>query len=98
MKNLNVSIYREYYDQIKDGTKKFEYREITDYYIRKLLVNGYEKGKPIQARHYDTITFFCKTAPAMKVKWEGLFLYPKKDPKYFAIKLGDVLEIKGEKK
>ena len=91
--NLNVSIYREYYDQIP-GTKKFEYRELKDYYIKKLLVDGYEPGKPIKAKHYDTITFYCKSAPAMKVKWEGLFLYPKNNPKWFAIKLGEILETK----
>lgn len=91
MANLNVTIYREYYDQIKAGTKKFEYRDIKDYYIKKLLVGGYEPGKPIKAKHYDTITFYCKTAPPMKVEYEGLFLYPKKSPKYFAIKLGKIL-------
>lgn len=91
MKNINVSIYREYYDQIKSGQKKFEYRKITDYYIKKLLVGGYEPGKPIKARHYDTITFYCKTAPPMKVEYKGLFLYPKTNPEYFAIRLGAIL-------
>ena len=92
MKNLNVSIYQEYFDEIKAGKKKVEYREIKDYYTRKLIVDGRVPGTgPLKAKHYDTITFFTKKGDRMKVEWKGLFLYPKNNPKWYAIKLGNII-------
>ena len=89
MKNFNLSIYKQYYDQIRKGTKKIEYRKIDDYYTKKFIVEG---SKPIKAVHYDTVTFFHQGDPPMVVKWEGLFLYPRKSPKWYAIKLGDIVK------
>lgn len=92
MKNLNLSIYQQYYDEIKAGTKKVEYREIKDYYTKKLIVDGVVPGTgELKAKHYDSVTFFTKNGDRMKVKWEGLFLYPRKNPKWYAIKLGEIL-------
>lgn len=91
-KNFNVSILKVYYDQIKEGTKTIEYREIKDYYTRKLIVDGIAPGNGIlKAKHFDTITFYCKGEKPMKVEWKGLFLYPSKNPKWYAIKLGNIL-------
>lgn len=86
--NLSLSIYKQYYDQIKSGQKKFEYREITDYYTQRLIV---EKDGKKKARHYDTVTFYCKGEQPMRVEWQGLFYYPAKSPKWYAIKLGKIL-------
>lgn len=88
MKNFNLSIYKQYYDQIKAGTKKIEYRKIDDYYTQKFIVN---EGGKMKAKHYDTVTFFHKGDPPMVVRWEGLFLYPRKSPKWYAIKLGEIV-------
>ena len=86
MKNFNLSIYKQYYDQIKAGTKKIEYREIKDYYTKKFIING-------EAKPYETVTFYCKGEEPLRMKWEGLFLYPKKNPKWYAIKLGERISI-----
>lgn len=93
-KNLNLSIYKEYYDQIKAGKKTIEYREIKDYYTKKFIVDGRVPGTgPLKAVHFDTVTFHTKEGdPAMKVKWLGLMLYPKDNPKWYAIKLGEIVK------
>lgn len=96
MKNFNVAILKQYYDQIKAGTKKIEYRQINEYYTKKLIVDGIMPGEgKLKAKHYDTITFYHKGDPPMVVRWEGLFLYPRKNPKWYAIKLGDIISPKG---
>lgn len=93
-KNLNLSIYQQYFNEIKAGTKKVEYREIKDYYTKKLIVGGVAPGTgELKAVHFDTVSFYTKAGDRMKVKWEGLFLYPSKNPKWYAIKLGDILSI-----
>lgn len=86
--NLSLSIYKVYYDQIKTGKKKFEYRKLDDYYTQRFIV---EKDGKKMARHYDTITFYCRGEKPMRVEWLGLNYYPKKSPKWYAIKLGKVL-------
>ena len=82
--NLSLSIYKVYYDQIRKGEKKFEFRKLDDYYTKRFIVDG-------KARHYDTVTFYCKGESPMKVEWLGLNYYPKKSPKWYAIKLGKIL-------
>ena len=89
MKNFNLSIYKVYYDQIRKGTKKYEYRKLDDYYTKKFIVE--EDGKK-KAKHYDTVTFYCKGEKPMKVEWLGLSFYPRKNPEWYAIKLGKILE------
>lgn len=44
-KNLRLSVKREYFDQIKAGTKKREYRLTTEYWTKRLV-----------GRDYDTVT------------------------------------------
>jgi len=62
-KNLTLSIKQEYFDQIKDGTKTFEEREIRPNNVERYCLvddEGFvlenEKGEPV-TRPYDTITF-----------------------------------------
>ena len=93
-KNFNLSIYQNYFDEIKSGKKKVEYREIKDYYTKKFIVDGVTPGMgELKAKHFDTVTFFTKNGDRMVVKWEGLFLYPSKNPKWYAIKLGDIIKV-----
>lgn len=101
-KNLNLSIYKQYFDEIKAGTKKIEYREIKDYYTKKFIIGGVAPGEgELKAVHYDTVTFYTKEGDKMVVEWKGVNLYPRKDPKWYAIQLGEILYPKpdgGEKK
>ncbi|MEO8514142.1 MAG: ASCH domain-containing protein [Ignavibacteria bacterium] len=54
MNRLHLSLYKKWFDEILQGTKKIEYREIKPYYERLLtknysevkFVNGYGKERP----------------------------------------------------
>ncbi len=54
MNRLQLSLYKQWFDEILHGTKKIEYREIKPYYDRLLkkdydevkFVNGYGKERP----------------------------------------------------
>lgn len=54
MNRLHLSLYKKWFDEILQGTKKIEYREIKPYYDRLLMkdydevkfVNGYGKDRP----------------------------------------------------
>lgn len=39
---LHLSLKREYFDAIKDGTKPEEYREVTDYWTKRLVGKTYD--------------------------------------------------------
>lgn len=42
---LNLVVYAQYYDAIKKGVKTNEYRDITSYYVNKLMGGGYFESK-----------------------------------------------------
>lgn len=68
-KILHLTLKKRWFDEILAGTKKVEYREIKDYWSKRLLD---EKG---EAKHYDFIIFkngYSKDAPKMKVEFLGL--------------------------
>lgn len=54
--SLYMTIKKQWFDEIKSGEKKIEYREIKDYWTKKfskltcpftvLIQNGYEKNSP----------------------------------------------------
>ena len=51
MKNLQIALNGEYFDQIKNGTKTEEYRLVTPYWTKRLLNREYDnliltKGYP----------------------------------------------------
>jgi ASC-1-like (ASCH) protein len=54
MKILNMTLKKEWFDKIKSGQKKYEYREYKDYWITRLVnpythikfINGYSKEAP----------------------------------------------------
>ena len=37
---LNLVVHGPYYDLIKSGKKKHEYREITEYYVKRFMTGG----------------------------------------------------------
>ena len=46
MSDLYIPLKGEYFDQIKSGNKPFEFREMTPYWIKRLV-----------GRDYETVTF-----------------------------------------
>jgi hypothetical protein len=43
MKTLHLNLNGCYFDQIKSGEKKYEYRLYTDYWVKRLTNNDYDK-------------------------------------------------------
>ena len=43
MKNLQLALKGEYFDEIKNGTKIFEFREVNEYWSKRLINKQYDK-------------------------------------------------------
>lgn len=43
MKNLNLNLKKIYFDEIKNGTKEFEYRLVTPYWKKRLENKEYDQ-------------------------------------------------------
>lgn len=43
MKNLQLAVNGEYFDQMKSGEKKFEYRLLNDYWRKRLINREYDR-------------------------------------------------------
>lgn len=90
---LFIIIKRKYFDQIKDGTKKEEFRKVTDYWTNRL------KGKT-----YKYIIFqagYSSTNPRLLVEYKGLLqrtikheFFGSEPVEVFAIQLGRILDKK----
>lgn len=81
MKILHLTLYREWFEQIRDGAKVEECRQRKPYWIKRLV-----------GRHYDEVHFkngYAKNAPFMRVECLGIV-----DGEPIVIKLGKVLEVK----
>ena len=81
---LYLTLKRHWFDEIYSGRKKNEYRDMTDYWSKRLL-----------GRVYDEIHFrngYTESCPWMRVQWLGI----KSDTanKMFDIELGEILETK----
>jgi len=86
-KILNLTIKKKWFDLIKSGKKKVEYREKKPYWNKRL-----------EGKSFDFIIFrngYNKDSPWLKVEWKGISLGEFEGKKCFAIKLGKVV---GEKK
>ena len=84
MSTLKIIIKGEYFDQIKAGTKKIEYRDITPFWTSRLYNNG-------KKREYDNIEFingYNKDARRMIVEYKGV----SKKAGLYNIDLGEILE------
>ena len=87
MKILQLNLFRKYFDQIAEGTKTIEYRDMTDYWKKR-----------IENREYDIIKFrngYAKDAPTMLVEYKGYGMYYEWGftPRY-ALKIGKIIEVK----
>lgn len=82
---LQLTIDREFFDQIAVGTKLHEYRERKEYWASRL-----------EGRDYDTVVFrngYGPDVPEMEVEFKGVRKTTRKGDPIYAIKLGKVLRI-----
>lgn len=73
-KILHLTLKKKWFDEILEGTKTVEYREIKHYWTKRLFD---ETGKP---KHYNFILFrngYSKDARTMKVEFKGLKIREK---------------------
>lgn len=85
-RNLCLTLHREYFDAIVQGTKKTEYREDKAYWRRRLV-----------GRHYQEVHFrngYATKAPFMRVECKGVRKIRTSEGSRFAIRLGRILELK----
>ncbi len=85
-KVLHLNLYRKYFDQILEGEKTTEYREVTPY-----------RSKRLEGRYYDVIQFrngYRKDAPEMLVEFKGMGIDNDVQGARYAIELGEILETK----
>lgn len=77
---------RKFFAQIAAGTKRIEYRRRTPYWRRRL-----------ESRQYDVIQFrngYATRAPEMQVEFLGIRKVKKWGRRFYAIRLGRILQIK----
>ena len=82
-KILHLTLMKKWFDQILEGSKKIEYREIKPYWTKRLID---KEGKPIK---YDLILFrngYARDCRKMKAEFKGL-----KVGKRYEILLGKVV-------
>lgn len=83
-KVLHLTLMKKWFDLIKSGQKKIEYRDIKPYWTKRLLDEG---GNP---KNYDLIFFkngYSQNCRKMKVEFKGLQIKDK-----YEILLGRILE------
>jgi hypothetical protein len=87
---LHMTLHRIWFQQIAEGIKPEEYREIKPYWTKRL------------AKEYDAILFkngYAKNCPSMLIEYKGYvvkqILHPitNKKETVYAIKLGNIIEI-----
>jgi hypothetical protein len=99
MKTLHLNLTKKWFDMILSGEKKEEYREITDYWIRRLLC---KKGmNHYILKNFDTITFsngysknrrqFAIEIKDFRIKEGREDWGAEKGEKYFVIELGKLI-------
>jgi len=92
LKILHLTLHKKWFDLIAAGIKKEEYREIKDYWKKRL-----------EDQEYDEIHFrngYAKNAPFIKVEFKGIskkYIHMFNDTGY-AIKLGKILQMKNYRK
>ena len=82
---LHLILKLEYFAQIAAETKKYEYRDQTPYWRKRL-----------EGRKYDVIHFrngYATKAPVVVVEYRGLRRIGKGRGAYYAIRLGRILKM-----
>jgi len=89
-KILHLTLFRRWFDEILQGEKTEEYRDIKPYWTKRLLDS---EGRPVKYTHIIFKNGYQRNAPEMRVEFKGL----RKDPTRYTILLGRVLEVKNVK-
>jgi ASC-1-like (ASCH) protein len=82
MKILYLTLKKKWFDLIKSGEKKTEYREVKSYWEKRLL-----------GKKFDRIIFtngYSKTSPKIEVECKGIGVGKFDGKDCYAIKLGKV--------
>ena len=106
MKTLHLTLKSEYFNQILNGTKKEEYRQIKKHWIIRLCENKSVIGINFDCIHefypkkYEKVRFtngYSKTSPSFTIECKGIELKksiqtPLGKGDFFVIKLGNIIE------
>lgn len=85
-RTLQLTLERQYFDQIATGVKTQEFRERKEYWATRL-----------EGRDYDTIIFrngYGPKVPEMEVEFKGVKKITRNGDPLYAIQLGNILSIK----
>ena len=85
MNILNLTLKKNWFDEILSENKKIEYREIKPYWIKRL------EGKTFNEIYFRN--GYSKSSPFMRVEWKGM----TKGQSLYQIHLGKILEVKNYK-
>lgn len=97
-KILHLTLKKKWFDLIKSGQKKSEYREFKKYWMKRF-------GYPHIPKYpdYDEVHFrngYSKNSAFMRVEYKGMIItggtnvdYLEDNKLYYEIKLGKVLEV-----
>ena len=98
---LLLPIKRQWYDMIKSGVKKEEYREIKDYWKVRLAHGWLFNRNNIVCKDFDTVTLrngYGKNDPTLVVECLGITVgkgnpdWGAPEEQVFIIKLGNILK------
>lgn len=87
---LHLNLHRQYFDQIAEGKKKYEYRKKTPYWKRRL-----------EGRTFERVYFrngYATKAPFMEVQFRGICVHGRGRGAVYVIRLGRILNIRNRKK
>jgi hypothetical protein len=105
MTSLHLILKKQWFDLIASGEKLEEYREVTDYWIKRLVMGGIDAYccyyEPFKFKRFDTVTFqhgYAKNSPRIVCEFKGIEVgigkaewgAPKEN--VFIIKLGKILK------
>ncbi len=87
---LYLSLMKKWFDQVADGIKKLEYREVKEYWISRLFDRD---GIPIP---YDCVFFrngYSRKSPTLMIEYNGVVgISDFEGVECFELSLGDVLD------
>lgn len=89
---LHLTLKKKWFDLIKSGEKKVEYREKKDYWTKRFFKSNGNELKP-----YDFIIFtngYGKDKPKLKVEWKGISIGEFEGKECWKIWLGEVRVLK----
>lgn len=77
IKVLHLTLKKKWFDMILSGEKKEEYREIKDYWLKR-LTDFFETITPMTPnfKHFDVIRFrngYANNAPTIEIECLGMF-------------------------